>query len=184
MEKTETTAQRGARMEKKFEKILERRKQKVQQDMLKTIKKRTKGTGGKSKVQKWERGLMIPGLRKANIAAAAREPTVKRKTISKPSILKEMDQYKAKKDKADNTKVEAHRRKSKHDRMTRRWEEAWKALKDKNWVGTEEAYEAAELDIPDYVRKHKAGGKVKGYKKGGAITYRMAGGQVVDNSYD
>ena len=28
------------------------------------------------------------------------------------------------------------------------------------------------------------GGKVKGYKKGGSITYRMAGGQVVDNSYD
>ena len=26
--------------------------------------------------------------------------------------------------------------------------------------------------------------KVKGYKKGGPITYRMAGGQVVDNSYD
>jgi hypothetical protein len=32
--------------------------------------------------------------------------------------------------------------------------------------------------------KRKAGGKVKGYKKGGPITYRMAGGQVVDNSYD
>ena len=30
----------------------------------------------------------------------------------------------------------------------------------------------------------KAGGKVKGYKKGGSITYRMTGGQVVDNSYD
>ena len=30
----------------------------------------------------------------------------------------------------------------------------------------------------------KGGGKVKGYKKGGAITYRMTGGQVVDNSYD
>ena len=28
------------------------------------------------------------------------------------------------------------------------------------------------------------GGKVKGYKKGGPITYRMTGGQVVDNSYD
>ncbi len=32
--------------------------------------------------------------------------------------------------------------------------------------------------------KRKAGGKVKGYKKGGPITYRMTGGQVVDNSYD
>jgi hypothetical protein len=30
----------------------------------------------------------------------------------------------------------------------------------------------------------KGGGKVKGYKKGGPITYRMSGGQVVDNSYD
>jgi hypothetical protein len=30
----------------------------------------------------------------------------------------------------------------------------------------------------------KAGGKVKGYKKGGPITYRMSGGQVVGNSYD
>ena len=30
----------------------------------------------------------------------------------------------------------------------------------------------------------KAGGKVKGYKKGGSITYRMSGGQVVGNSYD
>tara|TARA_R100000781_G_scaffold114247_1_gene84583 strand:- start:865 stop:1377 length:513 start_codon:yes stop_codon:yes gene_type:complete len=28
------------------------------------------------------------------------------------------------------------------------------------------------------------GGKVKGYKKGGPITYRMTGGQVVNNSYD
>ena len=32
--------------------------------------------------------------------------------------------------------------------------------------------------------KRMGGGKVKGYKKGGPITYRMAGGQVVDNSYD
>tara|TARA_R110000751_G_scaffold4754_1_gene23057 strand:+ start:218 stop:592 length:375 start_codon:yes stop_codon:yes gene_type:complete len=124
MEKTETTSQRSARMKKKFEKIVERRKQKVRQDMLKTVKKRTEPETGDvdEAFQKWERGLMKPGLRKANIAAAAREPTVKRKTISKPSILKEMDQYKAK--------------------------------------------------------------KVKGYKKGGPITYRMAGGQVVDNSYD
>jgi hypothetical protein len=30
----------------------------------------------------------------------------------------------------------------------------------------------------------KGGGKIKGYKKGGPITYRMTGGQVVDNSYD
>jgi hypothetical protein len=30
----------------------------------------------------------------------------------------------------------------------------------------------------------KAGGKVKGYKKGGPITYRMSGGQVTGNSYD
>ena len=30
----------------------------------------------------------------------------------------------------------------------------------------------------------KGGGKVKGYKKGGPITYRMSGGQVVGNSYD
>jgi hypothetical protein len=28
------------------------------------------------------------------------------------------------------------------------------------------------------------GGKIKGYKKGGPISYRMTGGQVVDNSYD
>ena len=32
--------------------------------------------------------------------------------------------------------------------------------------------------------RKKAGGKVKGYKKGGPITYRMSGGQVVGNSYD
>jgi hypothetical protein len=32
--------------------------------------------------------------------------------------------------------------------------------------------------------KKMGGGKVKGYKKGGPITYRMTGGQVVDNSYD
>ena len=30
----------------------------------------------------------------------------------------------------------------------------------------------------------KGGGKIKGYKKGGPITYRMTGGKVVDNSYD
>ena len=34
------------------------------------------------------------------------------------------------------------------------------------------------------VKTAQKGGKVKGYKKGGPITYRMTGGQVVDNSYD
>ena len=34
------------------------------------------------------------------------------------------------------------------------------------------------------IDKLKSGGKVKGYKKGGPITYRMSGGQVVGNSYD
>ena len=34
------------------------------------------------------------------------------------------------------------------------------------------------------VTKKRSGSKVKGYKKGGPITYRMTGGQVVDNSYD
>jgi len=37
---------------------------------------------------------------------------------------------------------------------------------------------------PFVTMEAKGGGKVKGYKKGGAITYRMTGGQVVDNSYD
>lgn len=32
--------------------------------------------------------------------------------------------------------------------------------------------------------KKRGGGRIKGYKKGGPITYRMTGGQVVDNSYD
>ena len=32
--------------------------------------------------------------------------------------------------------------------------------------------------------KKMGGGKVKGYKKGGSITYRMSGGQVTGNSYD
>ena len=32
--------------------------------------------------------------------------------------------------------------------------------------------------------KRSGGGKIKGYKKGGPITYRMTGGQVVGNSYD
>jgi len=32
--------------------------------------------------------------------------------------------------------------------------------------------------------KKMGGGRIKGYKKGGPITYRMTGGQVVDNSYD
>ena len=36
----------------------------------------------------------------------------------------------------------------------------------------------------DETVKRMGGGKVKGYKKGGPITYRMSGGQVVDNSYD
>jgi len=34
------------------------------------------------------------------------------------------------------------------------------------------------------IDKLKSGGRIKGYKKGGPITYRMTGGQVVDNSYD
>ena len=40
--------------------------------------------------------------------------------------------------------------------------------------------------IVDYtvIDELKSGGKVKGYKKGGPITYRMSGGQVVGNSYD
>ena len=32
--------------------------------------------------------------------------------------------------------------------------------------------------------KRMGGGKVKGYKKGGSITYRMSGGQVVGHGYD
>jgi hypothetical protein len=32
--------------------------------------------------------------------------------------------------------------------------------------------------------KKAGGGRIKGYKKGGPISYRMTGGQVVDNSYD
>ena len=40
--------------------------------------------------------------------------------------------------------------------------------------------------IVDYtvIDELKSGGKVKGYKKGGPITYRMTGGQVVDAGYD
>ena len=34
------------------------------------------------------------------------------------------------------------------------------------------------------ITSKKAGGKVKGYKKGGSITYRMSGGQVVGHGYD
>ena len=44
-----------------------------------------------------------------------------------------------------------------------------------------------EIDAKDIFKspvKKRGGGKVKGYKKGGPITYRMSGGQVVDNSYD
>ena len=35
-----------------------------------------------------------------------------------------------------------------------------------------------------YLMVAKGGGKVKGYKKGGPITYRMSGGQVVGHGYD
>ena len=38
--------------------------------------------------------------------------------------------------------------------------------------------------LKELTTKKRGGGKVKGYKKGGPITYRMTGGQVVDNSYD
>ena len=44
--------------------------------------------------------------------------------------------------------------------------------------------EKEKLAMQAITGKRKAGGKVKGYKKGGPITYRMTGGQVVDNSYD
>ena len=37
---------------------------------------------------------------------------------------------------------------------------------------------------PFVTMEAKGGGKIKGYKKGGPITYRMTGGQVVGNSYD
>jgi hypothetical protein len=38
-------------------------------------------------------------------------------------------------------------------------------------------------EVSKFVNK-RGGGRIKGYKKGGPITYRMTGGQVVDNSYD
>ena len=41
-----------------------------------------------------------------------------------------------------------------------------------------------ELTTKYPISSKRGGGKVKGYKKGGPITYRMTGGQVVDNSYD
>ena len=37
---------------------------------------------------------------------------------------------------------------------------------------------------PYITMEAKGGGKVKGYKKGGSITYRMSGGQVVGHGYD
>jgi len=37
---------------------------------------------------------------------------------------------------------------------------------------------------PYVTMEAKDGGKVKGYKKGGSITYRMSGGQVVGHGYD
>ena len=46
------------------------------------------------------------------------------------------------------------------------------------------ALEAREEKVAKQRKKSKGGGKVKGYKKGGPITYRMTGGQVVGNSYD
>ena len=42
----------------------------------------------------------------------------------------------------------------------------------------------SKMPKPSGQTNKMGGGKVKGYKKGGAITYRMTGGQVVDNSYD
>jgi len=55
-----------------------------------------------------------------------------------------------------------------------------KALKRGKMKPTIETIEGT----PKETKNKKHGGKVKGYKKGGAITYRMTGGQVVDNSYD
>ena len=55
----------------------------------------------------------------------------------------------------------------------------------KNWMEKQkkERKKWKNFTKPDTIEV-KGGGKVKGYKKGGPITYRMAGGQVVDNSYD
>jgi hypothetical protein len=43
---------------------------------------------------------------------------------------------------------------------------------------------AQERMMSSFPSRKKSGGRIKGYKKGGPITYRMTGGQVVDNSYD
>jgi len=43
---------------------------------------------------------------------------------------------------------------------------------------------AQERMMSSFPSRKKSGGRIKGYKKGGPISYRMTGGQVVDNSYD
>jgi hypothetical protein len=62
-----------------------------------------------------------------------------------------------------------------------------KDIKGKSFSQLMEEMDKTEKQVKarkEKLKKFKAGGKVKGYKKGGPITYRMAGGQVVDNSYD
>ena len=100
------------------------------------------------------KGSMKKGLSAAKASAKKREPKVRVPTI---------------KARPGPTKVKPTKKELEMDRQLR--------LQDK-------APNVYKMIEKGQTSNKMGGGKVKGYKKGGPITYRMSGGQVVDNSYD
>jgi len=175
----------------------------------KTKKKVVKAMGG-GKVVKKSRGgkSMRGGLNLAEKILRNREDNIKRKKLTKPKILKEMDSYKKQEtygeyDAADPPPKKKRKSSGSYGKaalggVTEK--DLFYGLKETGSSNTKKQgskNKPIRLKKPkegksdssvtvDYtvIDKLKSGGKIKGYKKGGPITYRMTGGQVVDNSYD
>jgi hypothetical protein len=166
---------------------------------------------GGGKVIKKSRGgkSMRGGLNLAEKTLRNREDNIKRKKLTKPKILKEMDSYKKQETYGEYLDAPDPPPKKKRKSSGSYGKAALGGVTEKDLfyglkeTGSSNTKKQGSKNKPirlkkpkegksdssvtvDYtvIDKLKSGGKVKGYKKGGPITYRMTGGQVVDNSYD
>ena len=171
---------------------------------------------GGGKVIKKSRGgkSMRRGLNLAEKTLRNREDNIKRKKLTKPKILKEMDSYKKQETYGEYEAADPPPKKKRKSSgsygkaalggVTEK--DLFYGLKETGSSNTKkQGSKNKPKDKPKGIRlkkpkegkgdssvivdytvidELKSGGKVKGYKKGGPITYRMTGGQVVGNSYD
>ena len=128
---------------------------------------------GKGKNEKKHDGSVESLLKSKKKYSSKVKPPVVNKYMSKPAMIT-VDK---------KLKVPSKRNKGKPlDLEKYKYTTEWLQDVDKEKKGIPTRGRLPQLERSLVTKKR--GGKVKGYKKGGPITYRMTGGQVVGNSYD